>query len=405
MPFKRWHYAVAAAAVAVAGVAWYASGGEDAVAGPAAAPAQATAGRQIFGAVGSAAGLPMPPERRARLQELTQNFELVDKTFCDYAANTKYPDHSRPAATHPDQMSPNAPVVEAHPMRSGNGSDPSVMLQTSQSRVFMVAGESVAFSLRAVDAAGKVLPLVVTRALAQGMTFQGTRATTQISLPFADDGAGADAVSGDGAFAGVLAPAQTGLASFPGTIRTEVRYTVAGKSGFVLFDIIYNPELPANWNGPVREGVDDGSLVYFLKADIRKAGRYVVTGRIDDARGKPFALATFNDQLPVGPAEIKLQVFGKLLRDEEPALPLTLRDVDGYLLKENVDPDRALMPRLEGKVLTGKAHPLKNFSDAEWESEERTRHLVEFKKDVDLAKAAIAQLDPALPAPKSACLP
>ncbi len=404
MRFKAWQYALAAGIAA--GVAWFASDGDAAgtAAGASTAPVQATAGQHIFDAVG-AAGLGLAPERRARLRELTGHLELVDKTFCDYAANTKYPDHSRPAATHPDQFSPNAPVTESHPMRTGNGADPEVMLQTSQSRVFMVAGESVAFSLRAVDKAGKGLPLVVTRAVAQGMTFQGARATAQIALAFADDGAGADAVAGDGAFAGVLAPAQTGLAAFPGTIRTEVRYTVSGKAGIVLFDIIYNPELPATWNGPVREGVEDGSLVYFLKADIRKAGRYIVTGRIDDASGKPFALATFNDQLPVGPAEIKLQVFGKLLRDEEPALPLTLRDVDGYLLKENVDPDRALMPRLEGKVLTGKPHPLKNFSDAEWESEERTRHLVEFRKDVELARGAIRQLDPALPLPKSACLP
>ena len=59
-------------------------------------------------------------------------------------------------------------------------------------------------------------------------------------------------------------------------------------------------------------------------------------------------------------------------------MPLTLRDVDGYLLKENVDPDRALMPRLEGRVLAGKPHPLKGFSDAECAGEERTRHLAEF---------------------------
>jgi hypothetical protein len=45
-----------------------------------------------------------------------------------------------------------------------------------------------------------------------------------------------------------------------------------------------------------------------------------------------------------GSSEVGLTVFGKLMRDLAPALPLTLRDVDGYLLKENTDPDRALMP-------------------------------------------------------------
>ena len=94
---------------------------------------------------------------------------------------------------------------------------------------------------------------------------------------------------GDGAFAGVLAPAQTGLAGFAGTIRTEVQYSVNGKRGFVLFDVIYTPELPATWSGPAREVMEDGSLVYILKANVRQAGRYVVSGRVDDATGKPFA--------------------------------------------------------------------------------------------------------------------
>ena len=137
-----------------------------------------------------------------------------------------------------------------------------------------------------------------------------------------------------------------------------MRYSVAGRAGAVLFDVIYSPELPATWTGPVREAVENGSLNFYLKAEIRQAGRYIVTGRVDDAKGKPFALVTFNDLLGAGPNEVKLTMFGKLMRDQEAALPLTLRDVDGYLLKENTDPDRALMPRLEGKAFAGKPHPL-----------------------------------------------
>ena len=360
----------------------------------------------FFGNVGAAGAPPAPSERAARLRQLHDNFALVDKTYCDYAAGTKYPEASRPAAHHPDQLYPNEPVTEAQPMRTGGGkTEPTVALQTSQSRVYMAAGEVVAFSLRAIDAEGKPLALVVTRAVAAGMTYQGARPTDQIPLVFADDGKQADSVAGDGAFAAVLAPGATGLAGFNGTIRTEVRYTVNGKQGFVLFDVIYTPELPATWSGQVREAVEDGSLVFYLKADVRQAGRYIVHGRVDDARGKPFALATFNAPLAAGSQEVKLMVFGKLMRDQEAAMPLTLRDVDGYLLKEDVDPDRALMPRLEGRVFAGKPHPLKSFSDAEWQSEQRTRHLVEFSKDVALAKGALARFDPALAAPKSACLP
>jgi hypothetical protein len=161
------------------------------------------------------------------------------------------------------------------------------------------------------------------------------------------------------------------------------------------------------WSGPAREAVENGSLAFILKLDVRMPGRYVISGRVDDAHGKPFALLTFNDILGPGPNDVRLAVFGKLmrdqLRDDDAALPLTLRDVDGYLLKENTDPDRALLPRLEGKVLTGRAHPLAGFSEAEWQSEERTRYLTEFAKDVALARSQLSAFDPDQAVPPSEC--
>ena len=400
--------ALAAAGVAVvAGLAamfWPHARDEAVAATTPAGPVRTAANVQSSGQPGGQPAMPAT-ERAAQARLLAEQYQHADQTYCSYLASTKYPVSSRPLSEHPDQVYPNKPVVENQPMRGegGRGGDPNVTVQTSQSRVFMVAGEAVAFSLRAVDAGGAALPLVVTRATAGGMTFGASRPAAQVSLPFADDGAGADPVAGDSHFAAVLAPAQSSLAQFNGTIRTEVRFTVNGRSGFVLFDVIYSPEVPATWAGQGREVLDDGSLSYVLKADVRQAGRYVVSGRVDDANGKPFALATFNDVLRAGPNEIRLTVFGKLLHDKAPALPLTLRDVDGYLLKENVDPDRALMPRLEGRVVTGKPHALKTFSDAEYAGEERTRHLAEFAKDANRAKDALAALDPVAPPPASQC--
>jgi hypothetical protein len=393
--------AIAIAALA-AGVAWLA---RDARAPAAPVPAALADGRpRMFGRIALAPDPAMPQAPSGRRQQLVENLQLADRTYCSYRESSKYPHTSRPIAEQPDQVYPNAPVTDVHPMRlDGGGGDPKVLLQTSQSRVYMAAGEAVAFSLRAVDADGAVLPLVITRALAQGLTFKGTRPTAQVALAFADDGMGADPVAGDGAFAAVLAPAQTGLAAFNGTIRTEVRYSVAGRAGSVQFDVIYSPELPATWTGQVREAVENGSLNFYLKADIREAGRYIVNGRVDDANGKPFALVTFNDLLGTGPTEVRLTMFGKLMRDKDAALPLTLRDVDGYLLKENTDPDRALMARLEGTVLVGKPHPLKAFSDAEWQDEQRSRYLAEFGKDLALARSALAEFDPGTPLPPSAC--
>jgi hypothetical protein len=177
------------------------------------------------------------------------------------------------------------------------------------------------------------------------------------------------------------------------------------------------------WSGPVREAVENGALAFILKLDVRMPGRYVISGRVDDAAGRPFALLTFNDLLGPGPNDLRLAVFGKLMRDREAALPLTLRDVDGYLLKDHPasgsgngndngngngngndsGTDRALLPRLEGKVLTSRAHPLAAFSDAEWQSEERSRYLAEFGKDVALARQQLAAFDPGQPLPPSEC--
>ena len=401
---RRW-LPLALLAALVAALAWLALRGEGEAA-PAAASAvpPPSQGPQFFGQVDGQPVQPSAAERAQRRQLLVEHVQLTDHTYCSYLEGSKYPAGSRPMAQNPDQAYPNQPVTEMTPMRTSDGKgDPNILLQTSQSRVYMAANESVAFSLRAVAPDGSLVPLVITRAVAAGIMTTASRPTTQVALAFADDGGGADPVAGDGAFAAVLTPAQTGLAGFHGTIRTEVRYTAGGKNGALIFDVVYSPRLPAVWAGPPREVVADGSLAFVLRADVRTPGRYVVTGRVDDAKGRPFALATFNEVLGPGPNDIKLTVFGKLMHDGAPALPLTLRDVDGYLLKENTDPDRELMPRLEGPVLKSRTQSLNGISDDEAGGEERERYLTEFAKDRKLARDNLAAFDPSQPLPPSAC--
>lgn len=391
-------------ALAVALGLWLGRGGGEEAPRAASAPAPSR-GPQFFGPVpgdGQAAAV----DREGRRRQLIEQVRLTHHSYCSYLEGSKYPMESRPAAQNPDQTHPNQPVLETNPMRiEGGNANTAVLLQTSQSHVYLAAGEAAAFSLRAVNAKGEILPLVITRAVAQGMTYGASRPTPQVALAFADDGGGADPVAGDNAFAGVLAPGQTGLAGFHGTIRTEVRYTAGGRNGFALFDVIYTPVLPATWTGKVRESLDSGSLDFYLGLEVRQAGRYIVTGRVDDAAGRPFAVATFNEVLETGPTEVKLSVFGKLMTDGAPALPLVLRDVDGYLLRENTDPDRLLVPRLQGRVYASRARSMEGVSDAEWQSEERTRYLTEYAKDRKAARARLSAFDPARPLPPSACGP
>jgi hypothetical protein len=366
------------------------------------APGQAQ-GVHFFDRVATGPSPQDASERERRYRILLGRYQRVKQSFCTYRDSSKYPPASQPIAHDPDQVYPNRPVTGMTPVAArGGGSGQNLFLQTSQSRVYLVAGETVTFSLRAVDGGGNTVPLVVTRALARGVTFAPKRTAPQVPIAFADGG-GAGAP--DGSLVAVLNPGQTGLAGFHGAIDLDVQYNADGRDGVVQFEVVYSPELPATWTGQVRAVQEEGSLVFYLKADVREPGRYVVAGRVDDARGRPFALATFNDLLGAGVHEVPLTVFGKLMRDGAPVLPLTLRDVDGYLLKENADPDRALMPRLEGQVYASKRYPLDSFSDAEWQSEQRSRYLKEFSKDLRGARAELASADPARPLPSNDCDP
>jgi len=386
----RWRWPAAAGVAACIGLGLVVLAGKGkAVPGTAPAPASSP-----FVAAPPAVA-PALADLAARRRHLMEQVRLTDHTYCSYLAHSRYPHASRPAGHHPDQLYPNQPLRETGPMRAeGGDSHAEVQLQTAQSRVYLAAGEQADFNLRALDGSGQPLPLVVTRALAQGMTYGASRPAPQVAVPFADEG---------GAWHGALAPAETGLAGFHGTIRLEVRYQAGGRDGVVLFDVMYSPQSPATWNGTPREAVDGGALQFALPLDVRLPGRYVVTGRVDDAAGRPFALATFNEVLGRGAQQVRLQVHGKLLHDGAPRLPLSLRDVEGYLLRENLDPDRLLLPRLEGKVFASRTRSLDGVPDTEWQSEERSRYLAEYAKDRAAARARLERVDPQAALPPADC--
>lgn len=104
-----------------------------------------------------------------------------------------------------------------------------------------------------------------------------------------------------------------------------------------------------------------------------------------DANNRPIALLNFNQELAAGAQDIRLTLFGKLVRDLAPPFPLSLRDVQGFLLRER-HPDRAMMPRWPGQVHVSGSYGLGSFSAAEWQSEERDRYLAELEKDVARAR-------------------
>lgn len=324
--------------------------------------------------------------RRAQLELWQQRLTRAEDTLTKYKASTRYPHEARPLGEHPDQLRPFDPVAEEMPLRTPGGQPAKgVRVRSTQDRVFASGAESVRLTVRAVDDDDKPLPLLVTRAVAFDLPdARRPSGLPQVPVTFTE--------AADGSLAAVLQPSTQGFAEFAGTIRIQAYLNQSGQLGNVNFDLVYNPLVPAEWAG-VREALQAGSLDFLLKAKVNQPGRYVVSARVDDAAGTPFALLSFNDEVAVGEQEFRLRLFGKLVRDGKPAFPLTLRDVQGFLLVPDKFPDRAMLPRQAGTVHTSKAYALDSFSDAEWSSEERSRYLAELGKDVDEAKRQVDALN------------
>lgn len=376
-----------------AGLGWWSAGAAPSPAeapAPAAAPSSAAPASSLSRAPYSAAGLKQRDRRLALAQD---RLERAQETLASYRQATVYPPESRPLREHPDQLRPFAPIEQSLPLRRP-GQDPAsgVRIVTTQEKVFASGAETVKLTVAAVDDNGQRLPLTITRAVAFDLPDPRQAAgRPQVAIDFNDAGLGADLLAGDGTYSGLLAPALQGFADYAGTVRVQLELNQDGRSGMVSFDVVYQPLVPAEWGG-IREAVVDGSLVFDLQAQVHQAGRYVVNARVVDARGQPLALLTFNDEVGTGSQRFRLTLFGRLIRDAQPAFPLRLQDVEGFLLLPDQFPDRAMLPRRAGVVYSSQRYGLDRFSDAEWQSEERSRYLTEYQNDVDRASQDLAGL-------------
>jgi hypothetical protein len=368
----------------------------DAVAVPASVPSpEASSGLGI--ATANAATSPLSPEgqrnRQAQLAVLRSRYERAEQTYAHYRDATRYPHESRPLLEHPDQVHPFATISEDAKLRGANGEPVKGMrLRTTQERVFASAADTVKLTVQAVDDQGAALPLAISSTSAQSVAESKVLAQSiRTNISFADDGQGADSAAGDNTYSTRLSPREQGFGSYAGTVRVLVQFVANGQQGVAHFDVVYNPEVPATWVG-VRETVESGSLNFYFKVQVNQAGRYVTSARVDDANGKPFALIQFNNEVAAGLQEFKMQVFGALIQDKQPAFPLRVRDVEGFLLLADRFPDRSLMSRQAGVVHTSSRYNLDRFSSAEWTSEERERYLAEYARDAEQAREQLTRL-------------
>lgn len=295
----------------------------------------------------------------------------------NYKAWARYPPLSRPIDEQPDQIHPHH-VAPSHQPISRPGqklSDAKVYL--SQDRLYLVGDEKAELRMACETSEGPAAcEILSSRAVVPAHFKHPQGMNPQSDINFSP---GASA----GAVVSVFQPSIQGFEGYFGPIQIQIELSVEGESGRASFELMYTSEAPAVFTGQFREALEGGSLNIYAGLTVKQAGRYIITARADDAEGKSFAYLQFNDEIAEGKQEIKFCIFGKLIRDLGARSPFRLRDIEGYLLKEDAYPDRALIAGMDGTVYTSQSYALRDFSDEEWQSEEKERHLKEYQKNVD----------------------
>jgi hypothetical protein len=309
----------------------------------------------------------------------------AQRTLENYLEATKYPFSSQPMSRHRDMEKPNfvgavkLPLVTADQKKT---TDAKVTL--NQDRAILQGDEAVVLRVSCENSEGP-----------QPCTFQqppvafppkdmrNSEKITPASVPFSPE-------NGDPtSMIAVFAPAKQGFAGYEGTIVIEGHLKIGAEEGSTSWQVTYTPAAPAIFTKKFREVVEQGSLSIYAGIQVDKPGRYVVTARGVSKEGKVFAFLQLNEELPRGTVEAKLQIFGKLIHDAKAGSPFVLRDVEGFLLRDGGHPDRELMAMLPGDVYTTKSYPLSAFSDAEWQSEEKTRHVEHYKEEIKNAQEGL----------------
>ena len=324
---------------------------------------------------------PSAPDPSAPDDVWARRLSGAQETLSAYRASTRYPPGARPLAEHPDQARPHFVAPISLPLSRADGKLTTTRVTLRQDRMFLVGDERAALAIACNDGEAPV-PCAVTSANAivpPDAKGAASRRATPILFTEADSGG----------LATIFQPSAQGFSGYRGPLRIELALDVAGESGGASFDLVYSPTPPAVFTDHVDEALREGSLDLDVELVISEPGRYVITARVDDADGRSFAYLSDNELRSVGRQPARLRLSGKLVRDEGARSPFRLRDLEGFRLLEDAYPDRDPMLAKEGVVHTTKSYALRDFTDAEWESEERSRHLKELQKDVDEASARV----------------
>jgi hypothetical protein len=322
------------------------------------------------------AATPAGDERAAQIALWESRLALLRRSFSSYCEATRYPPECRP---YSDALAPHRVPPVTLAVTPGRREATATLWQD---RMFLVGDEAAQLRI-ACALAGRPVPCEIAWAFARALSDPAYTGTPEGSeVPFT--------VAADGTAAATFQPRAAALAS--GTVQIDVSLRIAGVEGATGFQLQYTREPPATFSGAVRDRLAAGSLDFVVGVDVRRAGRYELMARVEDARGRLFAVVSANEELAAGEMEVPLRLFGKLILDAAAPAPFRLRDLEGFRLLADASPDRELMVMRDGIVHTTGAHAASSFSPDEWQDEERERHQARLARDIAEAERQLEAL-------------
>ena len=151
-------------------------------------------------------------------------------------------------------------------------------------------------------------------------------------------------------------------------VRIVAEVEAGGQTRTMLRDFTYAPREVLRVVG-ISDSIADGSLTISLDVDVLEAGTYTFQANLMAADGTtPLAWNDIGAQLASGRQRVRLVFFGKILRDQLQNGPYVMRDLRGFLHKD--DAEHNLWWSYPNSYRTA-AYAAADFSPAEWDSAEK----------------------------------
>lgn len=319
----------------------------------------------------------------------------------DYLEWSQYPPDSRPLfASHVDRIEYRRIAAPLQPMPATvdgevRRSDFSCLLQpehhsvleTERMRVFLSCtrtGERAATAIRLRDY----------RLEARA----GERRFRPAPPAVNDAGENGDEVAGDRVLTFEFRPSAKDWGDMHLTVNFEIPGDAADATYSLTTHFFSSPTTPARFTGQFREELRDGSLLVEAGMRVERAGPYTIEANLMNADGEPVAYARAEVNLKAGVQFVPLSFYGKILRDANQSGPFRVVGLRGELNTDVIQPEvlarspaeverflagvrddrpkRMLVPYFTGTHTTAR-YDLSAFTDAEYDSIEKTRRLSE----------------------------